>query len=138
MAVHTPMRIVISGTAAGALGAGMHAAVLALIESGFLEAATWQGMLGRLGIGAVGGIVLAAALRAIPGGFRGHAAAGSVGAWIVAAIGGSLGAATLVAGLAWGVVAAFVAGQSLGLALPNANMGRRAEEFSDDPAGAHG
>lgn len=148
MTPSSPVRLVVSGLSAGLIGAALHQSAAALVDPAYLQTAAWGDVLGQLRIGAVAGVVLAFLYGLIPGGFAARAVAIALLMTIarfvppladaVADFNGTLLVRHLVLNGAFAVGCAFVLRQSLELALPMANMPRRADEFHDDPAGAHG
>lgn len=148
MTPSSPIRLIVSGLAAGLIGGALHQAAAALVDPAYLQSATWSAVLGELQIGAVAGIVLAFLYGQIPGGFAARAAAFALLMTLVrfvppladptADFTGNLLVRHLVLNGAFAIGCAFVLRQALELALPMANMPRCADEFHDDPAGAHG
>ena len=144
----SPLRLVVSGLAAGVIGGALHQSAAALVDPAYLQSATWSTVLAELQIGAVAGIALAFLYGRIPGGFAARAAAFALLMTLArfvppladpaADFTGTLFVRQLVLNGAFAIGCAFVLRQALELALPMANMPRRADEFHDDPAGAHG
>ena len=139
-------RMIATGIVAGAIGAAINSAALAvmLYEAG-LANLSWMDLLGRIGAGAVWGVGFAFAYPWLPKSFIAKvvfaAALTTAVAWMFVlpakgiAFSGAIAVRSLVANTVYGVVTMFVLHQVY-LALPDANMGRRAEDFQDNPSGA--
>lgn len=141
------LKLIVVGAVAGLLGAGLQSAAIALIDTGHaVEATTFLLLLSRLLSGAAIGIFWAFVYRFMPPVFWLEvvivwALTTSI-SWLLVFVresvvfNMSLLAHSLIGNLVFAVATAFTLHQSIFLALPLVPMGRRAEEFSDNPSGA--
>lgn len=146
MTPSSPLRNVVVGFAAGLIGGALHQAAAALVDPAYLQTASWTVVLGKLQAGAVWGVAFAFLYRIIPGGYLSRVVALALLTTIARftvfadpamAFTGSMLAKSLSLNTVFAVACVFVLRQAFELALPMAEMARRAEEFYDDPAGAH-
>ncbi len=137
----SPLRIVVTGIAAGLLGAGLNSSVVALM-GGDTSA---QILLGRMGYGAAWGVLFCLVYPFLPRNFVAQVIAAATAttavAWIIVMpakgvpFSAAVAAQSVAANTAYGLMCMFVLHQAH-LALPMVNMDRRAEQFSDNPSGA--